>query len=528
MKEEILRMERVTCRIKGKTELQDVSLRITEGEIVGLIPINTYGLESLLAILLNNEPIYYGYVYYCEECINSWRNEKRRRNPVTLIDGNPALVEGMSVALNLYAFRSDSKDEILREKQMRAEITPYLEDLDPGRFGITILPDTLAEKLSTLQSVVVEIMRAYMLGHRLIILREISSVLSEEQVLVLSKVMRHYADRGCAFLYISMHMEEIRQICTKVAVFTNGSVDMVADLNKGEGGALEQSAYLVYADGLYRSVSGTLASQEQEHIGDTLLEIRTESIPSGIRVRKGECLAVQFLDTRPYQEIVDSLSHPQNGKRTALYLSGIRITGRLNRKVAVLKENAAQTMIFSEMSVLDNLCMTADHRLPEIWRRNSQRRMIRQEYVRLTEHDPFTRNVNELSREERTELVYMRIYMQRPEVLIIEQPFKGADVPMKQRIWELIELLISEGVTVVLLTVNMADSLALASRAIRVGSHGQTEEYERDSFSELPDNLPWTVLYRDRENLARSGAMHKESEEAHCRKEVENERLHRT
>ena len=79
-----------------------------------------------------------------------------------------------------------------------------------------------------------------------------------------------------------------------------------------------------------------------------------------------------------------------------------------------------------------------------------------------------------------------------------------------------------------LLTVNMADSLALASRAIRVGSHGQTEEYERDSFSELPDNLPWTVLYRDRENLARSGAMHKESEEAHCRKEVENERLHRT
>ena len=282
-------MERVTCRVREKTELQDVSLRITEGEIVGLIPINTYGLERFLAILLNNEPIYYGYVYYCEECINSWRNEKRKRNPVTLIDGNPALVEGMSVAMNLYAFRSDSKEEILREKQMRTEIAPYLEDLDPERFGITILLDSPAEKLSTLQSVVVEIMRAYMLGHRLIILREISSVLSEEQVLVLSKVMRHYAERGCAFLYISMHMEEIRQICTKAAVFTNGSVDMVADLkNKGEGGALEQSAYLVYADGLYRSVSGTLASQEQEHIGGTLLEIRTESIPSGIRVRKGE------------------------------------------------------------------------------------------------------------------------------------------------------------------------------------------------------------------------------------------------
>ena len=274
MKQEILRLERVTCKTGDRTQLQDVSLSVQEGEIVGLVPVSTYGLESLLAVLLRNEPIYYGYVYYREECVNSWKQDRRGQNPISLIDGNISLVEGMSVAMNLYAFRPAKHDEILRERQMQEMVRPYLDDLAPERFGITINPDEPAERLSPLQSVVVEILRAYMLGHRLIILREIGAVLSEEQVLALSGVLRHYAQRGCAFLYISMHMEEIRQICTKAAVFTNGSVAMVAELeNREESGALEQSSYRVYADSLYRSVSGALSNVEPEFPPETLLEI---------------------------------------------------------------------------------------------------------------------------------------------------------------------------------------------------------------------------------------------------------------
>lgn len=500
MKQEILRLERVTCKTGDRTQLQDVSLSVQEGEIVGLVPVSTYGLESLLAVLLRNEPIYYGYVYYREECVNSWKQDRRGRNPISLIDGNISLVEGMSVAMNLYAFRPAKHDEILRERQMQEMVRPYLDDLAPERFGITINPDEPAERLSPLQCVVVEILRAYMLGHRLIILREIGAVLSEEQVLALSGVLRHYAQRGCAFLYISMHMEEIRQICTKAAVFTNGSVAMVAELeNREESGALEQSSYRVYADSLYRSVSGALSNAEPEFPPETLLEIRTRRMPYGISVRKGECLAVQFLDTRPYREIIRSLAAPETEPGTELYLHGKR-PGRADlRSIAVLKENVAQTMVFREMSVIDNLCMTMDHRLPGIWLKRRQKNLIRKEYIRLTQHDPFERSVSALSAEELTELVYMRIYMQRPQVLIVEQPFKGADVTLRKRIWELIELLMREGITVVLLTVNMADSLTLASRVIRVRPHGQVEEYRRGDFSELPDNLPWAAMYRDLE-----------------------------
>ena len=67
---EVLRLENVTTIKGNQTELDGVSLRIPAGRITGLLPINTYGLDSLLDILLYNAPVYYGHVYYCEKRIN--------------------------------------------------------------------------------------------------------------------------------------------------------------------------------------------------------------------------------------------------------------------------------------------------------------------------------------------------------------------------------------------------------------------------------------------------------------------------
>ncbi len=496
MKPEILRMERVTCRNREQTELQDVSLSIQEGDITGLVPVNTYGLDCLLSVLLFNDPIYYGYVYYCETCINSWKNEKRGRNPITLIDGSPALVKGMTVAMNLYAFSPGGENEVLHEKNMRRMLEPYLEDLNPERFGLPIPLDAYVEDLTPLQSIVVQILRAVVLGHRLIILREICSVLSEEEMEVLSGILRHYTQKGYAFLYISMHMEEIGEICTRAAVFSNGSVDMVRDVRREEEDlSLEESSYMVYANALYRSVSGALERPQKRPENRVVTQIRTDSIPEGIRVYEGECLAVQFLDTGPYQELVRALADPDGMDLALPAPAGGSLGGR---QIAVLRENVAQTMVFREMSVFDNLCIATDHRMSGIWRNRRLRDLARNEYIRLTGNDPFERSISSLSREELTELVYMRIYMQRPGVLFIEQPFKGADVPMKQKVWEMIGKLLEAGITVVILTVNMADALAIADRAVRVGTSGQIEEYLRESFSELPKNMPWTSLYRDR------------------------------
>ena len=56
MNREVFRMERVTYQENGVTFLKDFNLRIDEGEILGLIPVNGYGLNAFLKLLEVNVP----------------------------------------------------------------------------------------------------------------------------------------------------------------------------------------------------------------------------------------------------------------------------------------------------------------------------------------------------------------------------------------------------------------------------------------------------------------------------------------
>ena len=57
MKEEILRMDRVTRIVDGVTRLDNFSLHIFRGEIVGLLSMNDQGRDDLVELLQQNLPL---------------------------------------------------------------------------------------------------------------------------------------------------------------------------------------------------------------------------------------------------------------------------------------------------------------------------------------------------------------------------------------------------------------------------------------------------------------------------------------
>ena len=64
LRPEVLRLERVSCKRDGMLTLDNLEMTVLQGEIVGFEPVNSYGLSSLLRVILFNQPLYYGYVYY--------------------------------------------------------------------------------------------------------------------------------------------------------------------------------------------------------------------------------------------------------------------------------------------------------------------------------------------------------------------------------------------------------------------------------------------------------------------------------
>ena len=197
MKQEILRIERVSCLEKGIVQLEDFSLTIFAGEIMGLLPVDNHGLTALLNLIQHNIPLKYGHVYYRGEQVNTWRNTKHRVNKIGIIQSESCLVEGLTVADNIFVLRPGFRTRLVRTSILRQQLLPFLESID-----ISISADAYVEELNPFEKVVVDVLKAVVAGCRLIVLRDISAELCESELEKIHELIRHYAKQGFSFLYI--------------------------------------------------------------------------------------------------------------------------------------------------------------------------------------------------------------------------------------------------------------------------------------------------------------------------------------
>ena len=491
MKTEILRLERVTYRRDNTTILNNLSMSMMKGDIMGLQPLETYGLEELLSVLTENPPLYFGYVYYMEQCVNAWNAARHERNRISVIGTRSTLVGDLDILTNVFVLRPGFRQERISEKMLVRQLQPFLDDL-----GIRLDPKTTVDRLSPYERVLVELLRAVVAGHHLIIFREISSVISEEELKDLHRLLRHYARRGFSFLYISMHFEEIMQVCSSTAIYHDARIDMIIE-EDFRGKSLPRSYYQDYYNHVSRRLRRCRPDKEGEEVFSA--ELLSDDLKGfAFSVREGECLVIQNMETRIYNRLVEVLTRENDVSRVRFAFRGKQEDGIRRRKMAVLREEPGKTMIFEDLSVLDNLCITLDHKLPSIWARKKARDSVREEYVREFGTDICSRHTMDLTRIERLRLIYMRVWLEKPDVVFLLQPFKGADVEERYQIFKLQEMLLKKGMAVVILAVSMGDSLAIADRVIRLASvrdRLDVKEYRYEDFPKLPGYLPWVDVY---------------------------------
>ena len=132
-----------------------------------------------------------------------------------------------------------------------------------------------------------------------------------------------------------------------------------------------------------------------------------------------------------------------------------------------------------------------------MWNSRKIRNSIRQEYGKELGEDFFSLYPDQLSERQKCRLIYTRILLQRPKVVFCIQPFKGSDLPHRMFIWKMLRMLLDKGIAVIILAVNLADSMSLSERLLRIGPSGVEEEINRSAFGSLPATVPWKYLYQE-------------------------------
>jgi len=486
MREEVLRLSEVTYVEQGAVQLEDFCLNVFAGEIVGVLHRSGHGISALIDLLRFNLPLRAGSVYYREERVNSWRAPGRRDNRIGVIKSESSLVEDLTVADNIFVLRPGFRSWLVRPRVLAGQVQPVLDSL-----GVDISADAPAGSLSPFERVVVELVKAVVAGCRLIILREIGTIISDMELERLHALLRRYAEKGVSFLYISYHYEELAQICDRTAVYSNGRI--VGMLSLKEGDALYGGDYL-------ERVREQIRHNPQRRAGAQAIELR-ELCGGAVRglsltAAPGECVVLQDLQNLVFHDLIEIMLGERQADSGAILLGGRPFSPGPSREIAVIRELPDVSMIFPEMSCLDNLCMTVDHRLPEIWRSRRAREGLRREWSRRLGEDIFSLYPDRMTRRQRYDVVYQRVLLQRPRVVFCVQPFRGADMNTRMHIWELLEELLHSGIAVVILAVNLADAFTLADRLVRVRRGAPCEVYERSEFDRLPFSAPWLNLYR--------------------------------
>lgn len=458
MREEIWRMDNVTNEAYGITQLRQFNLQIHTGEILGLLPLNANGLDALLELLQHNTPIHFGRVYCEERLVNSHIYHKQTPNPVALIEKRSHLVDGLSVADNVFVLNRRNKSVLIHPARSRRQLRELEEAID-----VQIPSGQLVRELSFLQRCIVEILKAVVSKDRLIVIRDVSHFMTDQEVRKLHEVMGYFAGKGTSFLYICNQWHETAAVCGRVALMHNGTISKVIGKQEMKGPYMEK---------LLEEIGGVGPERPHSSSPRTDVCFRVEALSAGMfhdldfHVCRGECLVIHSEN----QNVLDGIRRVMLGDEPIAH-GRILVAGRKRhggcireREIAYLAENPVESMLFFHMSNLENLTFGLIDQRQVRWNRKKIYRSLQMELGEELGAAVFEKDLSELSVYDQYTLLFYRLLLQRPQVVFCEHPFFGNDVYLRKHVIELVRQLLRHQIAVVILVVGIYDTFPLADR----------------------------------------------------------------
>jgi len=479
MKTEILRLERVTTIQDEVTLLDNLSLHIFQCEIMGLVCVNANGKESLIQLISQNLPIHYGRVYFNEVLVNNYQHSPFTMNKVAVIEQKSKLIEDLSVADNVFVLRRGFKKYFINPRVLNEQLQLFTREV-----GLNIDGNDLIANLSPYEKCIVELLRAVIMGAKLIVIRDISNCVSAADLAKFHNLLRYYCKKGFSFLYICNHHEEAFKICNRVSLMRDGKILRVFDQDEFQNDSLVPYYIREFAD-----VTKVMNDRRSREEILTFQNVCTENLNHmTFSVAKGECTVLFDVDNTVLLDMMQLMNGELRQDSGTIFLGNAVYSRKQARHavgngVAFVGEDPIHTMLFKEMSYINNLCILLDKKQNAVRLNPKIIKSVIREYEPIVGAEIYETNIMNLKLQSLYDLIYYRIELCRPKIVFCLQPFAGADMYLRRHLIELINKLKKKGITVILLSVNIADSLVVADKLILLEKGRFSNEYLSSEFN---------------------------------------------
>ncbi len=462
---DLLTISGLTKAYPGVVANDDVSFAIQPGEVHALLGENGAGKSTLVKMIYGLVKPDAGQMLLHGQVFEPAEPRAARGAGVAMVFQHFSLFDALSVAENIALGMENPPSQRTLSARIRAVSDTYGLPLDPER--------TVGD-LSAGERQRVEIIRCLLQDPKLLIMDEPTSVLTPQEVDILFTTLRKLSANGTAILYISHKLEEIRTLCDAATVLRLGKVVGRCD---PRGKSASELAEMMVGSRL------SPPKRKSHSTGDVVLQVSNLSMPSpsafgtalkdiSFALHAGEVLGIGGVAGNGQDELLAALSGEARNHDGGVALRGEPI-GHLGpdqrRKIAVLAapEERLGHAAAPDMSLTENALLTGAIREGLVRKgflnwpaaRAFAERIIAGFDVRTPGPHNAARS---LSGGNLQKFVIGREVLQRPDVLVVNQPTWGVDASAAAAIRQALLDLAADGTAVICISQDLDELMEIS------------------------------------------------------------------
>jgi len=472
-----------SVRVLGK-----INFDIYPGEVHLLAGENGAGKSTLIKILGGIYPHIEGSIQLKGEIFKPSTPLDANRQGIAVIHQELSLIPQMTVMENLQLGRFNTRGGFVSYKNMERKSLEVLE-----KFGIQVRPHDYIEDISISQQQLIEIGKATSMNAQVIVMDEPSSALSREDAEILFSLIDQLKTMGCGIVYITHRMEEIERLADRITVLRDGRL-------VSTGAASEYTPRKIISDMVGRELEETFVRKESTP-GEVVLRLNNfslkkyDSLPFfkniNLSLHEGEILGLGGLQGSGASALLSAIFGKFGNRPTGQ----LELNGRIVKKLSpgrsitcgmgFITNDRKSTGLVLPMSLTQNITMAS---IPQFCRSGFLQKQKEYTAADKMKNDlaikaaSLEMAVHGLSGGNQQKVVLAKWMQISPRILLMDEPTRGVDIGAKWEIYKLLEDLISQGVSIILITSELSELLALSNRIVVMHRGSVVREFEKKEF----------------------------------------------
>ena len=465
--EYIVELENICKSFPGVKALDNVHFHLKAGEVMALLGENGAGKSTLMKVLSGVYNKDSGTMKIFGQEIDNMNPKRAQELGVAIIHQELNMCQHLTVAENMFLGRERRKGLMLSQKEMNAEAAKVLRSLD-----IDLDPTTMVGTLQVSKQQMVEIAKALSTNARILIMDEPTSALTSKEIDELFRIIRRLRAEGKGIVYISHRLEELQHIVDRVTIMRDGHYIT-------EGNFQDMDMSYIIANMVGREIKEKFPRVHCEK-GKKIFEVK--HLNAGRMVRdvsfesyEGEILGFAGLMGAGRTETTRAIFGVDPKESGEIWLDGKEIKIKnpmdaIRQGVVLAPEDRKKDGLCVKLSIRSNIELPnldiACNKLGVVNRKKVSEMVAtaKKNFAIKMPNDEV--DAGSLSGGNQQKVVVGKWLARESRVVIFDEPTRGIDVAAKVEIYNLMNDLKKQGISVIFVSSEMPEVLGIADRII--------------------------------------------------------------